>query len=85
MFISFSLILRKAYDMNQEENKTNRLSRRDLMAIEIARIKMQAKMVARGNVNLSLGYGDDSIDCANIVSEADDMLAELDKANEERK
>lgn len=66
------------------ETRTTRpcLSRRDLMAIEIARIKMQAKMVARGDVNLSLGYGDDCIDCANVVSEADDLIAKLDKGKE---
>jgi len=55
------------------------LSRRDMMAIEIARIKMQAKMVARGDVNLSLGYGDDRLDVADIVEEADSLIKELDK------
>ena len=56
-----------------------RLSRRDMMVIEIARIKMQAKMVARGDVNLSLGYGDDRLDVADIVEEADSLIKELDK------
>ena len=49
-----------------------------MMVIEIARIKMQAKMVARGDVNLSLGYGDDRLDVADIVEEADALRKEND-------